>query len=175
MGMIIDPLRIKEKDLPLIVLVDDRRSFLGWAIKSHSHGNYNHICEMHEIGRIASQDFVGFRERDMETYMKPYIFMKFWSYKNLTEKIAKNWKEIIQADLDAPWRARRYDILGIIGQFLHIRKLQNPHLKYCSERVAGHMRMALKMALLPQRTPSELNKFFKTKEEMEVFGYWFNE
>ena len=35
--MIINPHKL---DIPTFVLVDDRRSFIGFAIKNHSHGCY---------------------------------------------------------------------------------------------------------------------------------------
>lgn len=168
--MKINPLLFKG---PIVVIVDDRRSFLGFLIKSHSHGNYSHIMEINDMGYVASQDFVGFRERPIEDYMKSHHFLKFWEYKDLTEEQKDKWLTLIQADFDAPWKARRYDILGIIGQFFHIRWLQNPHLKYCSERVATHMRMVFGMDIPTQRTPSELNKIFKESGKMKVGGYWF--
>lgn len=161
------------KNLPVIMIVDDRRSLLGFLIKSHSNGNYNHICKIHKPGLIASQDVVGFRERSVEEYMRPHYFLKFWRYKNVTEEQRKKWLSLIQADLDAPWVRRRYDILGIIGQFLHIRWLQNPHTKYCSERVASQLREIFNMYIPPQPTPSDLNKIFKENDNMEVVGYWF--
>lgn len=168
----INPLLLKG---PIVMLADDRRGLLGFLIKSHKHGgNYNHICEINDMGRIASQDFVGFRERSISNYIKPHYFLKFWEVKDMPVEQKESWLAIIQADLDAPWKTRRYDWLGIIGQFLHIRWLQNPHTKYCSERVASHLRIALGMEIPFQPTPSELNELFKKNDKMKVTGYWFD-
>lgn len=172
---IIDPRKIKPSDLPLVMLIDDRRGLLGFLIKWHSKGNYNHICEMHTPGFVASQDPVGFQEKPIEYYMRPFYHIKFWQYKAITEVQRQSWLNTLRAELDAPWRRRRYDFLGIIGQFLHMRWIQNPFIKYCTERVAEHMRNILRLAIPKRRTPSEMNMAFHGIKEMKVFGYWFKE
>ena len=55
---IVDTHSILNKDLPLIVLADDLRSFLGWGIKAHTSGQYSHIMAMVEPGMFASQGWV---------------------------------------------------------------------------------------------------------------------
>ena len=170
---IINPLKVKQEDLPLIVLCDDRRSFFGWFIKSHSKGNYNHIMEFSEPGQFVSQDPAGYREVDVETYMKPFILMKFWSYENITEAQKKCLHEIIEADLNAPWRFRSYDWLGLVGQLLHIKWLQNPHKRYCSERVAEHLRFVFKIEIPKHPTPSGINSILENIPGMKIQGYWF--
>ncbi len=52
---------IKQSDLPLWVLSDNRRSFIGFIIK-HASGNYNHFMEMRKLTHFASQNFNGFKE-----------------------------------------------------------------------------------------------------------------
>ena len=171
----IDPTKIPEADLPLICLADDRRGLLGFFIKSHTSGNYNHVQEMHEVGQFATQDPVGYREVPLERYLKPFMLLKFWKVKNLTEAQRKFWLEIIRLDLDAPWKDRRYDWIGIFGQILKIPWLNNPHLKYCSERVADHLRKS-KIKDLPEHpTPSALNMIFNLNEIFEVYGYWIQD
>ncbi len=170
----IDPYKIKEKDLPLIVLADDRRGLFGFLIKSHSRGNYNHIMEMHKPGYFATQDPTGYREIPVKKYLKSFIILKFWSIPLLGEALRKKWKEIIQADLNAPWVDRKYDYLGIIGQFLRIRWLNDPHLYYCSERVAKHLSFIIDIKLA-HPTPSELNKYFKKDKRFKVYGRWFGD
>ena len=82
---------IEEKDLPLIILSDDRRGFLGWGIKSHSGGNYSHIMEYHKLGFFASQNFNGFREVPIEKYLKSRYLLKVWKYKDLSDEKKKKW------------------------------------------------------------------------------------
>lgn len=169
---IIYPLELKEKDLPLIVLLDDRRGWLGFLIKRHTSGVYGHIAEMVYPGYFASQDFVGYREVDVEKYLKPHITLKFWRIKDITDKEKQLWREVVEADLNAPWVRRRYDILGFIGALLHIRWLQNPHIEYCGEKVADRFRSVFNLIVPKQSTPSELNKFMEEHKRFECIGYW---
>lgn len=172
---IIDPNKIKEEDLPLVCLVDDRRSFLSWIIKAHTSGNYNHIMEYHRGGYFASQSYRGFREIKIGKYMKSHLFLKFWKVKNLTQDQKEKWESLIRAELRRPWWDRRYDYLGVVGQFLKIRWLNNPWLKYCSERVAEHLRKALGKIVKSHPTPSELDRDFKLQDNMELYGYWMSD
>ena len=173
--MLIDPLKIKQSDLPLVVLVDDRRGLLGFLIKMHTKGNYNHIAEMHIPGYIATQDPVGFREVPIEKYMRSHHHLKFWQYTPITVEQRQEWVNTLKNELNAPWRRRRYDFLGIIGHMLHIPWLNNPFIKYCTERVAEHMRGILQLILPKQATPSKMNLEFHGINGLKVFGYFFEE
>lgn len=168
----IDPLTIPEKDLPLIVLSDDRRGFLGFGIKAHTHGNYNHAMVMHKKGYFASQNPGGYKEIPLETYLKPHITLKFWQYTNMSAKKKKALLKAIQSDLKAPWYKTKYDYLGIVGQFLRIRWLNNPWASYCSERVAVYCRKIWKLIIRYKPSPSELNEDFKKIVKMKVYGYY---
>lgn len=169
-----DPRDVKIEDLPLIVCVDDRRSFLGWVIKHHTHGEYNHIMEMHRPGFFASQDPVGYREVPVESYMKEWITLKFWKHAELSEQLVIRWIHSVQNDLNEPWWKRRYDFLGIVGQLLNIPGLNGP-AKYCSEMVAHRLRIIANMPAPVHPTPSQLNELFKTWKEMKVFGRWLGD
>lgn len=171
----IDPKKLKEDDLPLIVLSDDRRSFIGWAIKAHSSGNYNHIMELYRPETLASQDFRGFRELSIDKYMKSFMFLKFWRVKIMTKEQQEAWISSVKEDLLAPWRERRYDFLGLLGQLLPgkwTRSLNNPRTRYCSERVAVRLRKIFNSNIPKHPNPSELDELFKTMPEMECLGYW---
>ena len=174
-NIIINPYDIPEDKLPLIVCVDDRRSLLGFLIKSHSGGQYNHICEFHRLDTFVSQDPQGYREVPINNYMKPYLLMKFWSVKSATAKQKDLWWDIIEADLNAPWKFRAYDFLGFLGLALNIPWLQNPHKRFCSERVAEHLIKVFNMDLPRHSTPSALNEAFKTMPNMELLGYFFQD
>jgi len=164
---------IKESDLPLICLVDDRRGFMSWIIKAHSRGNYNHIQELHKLTHFASQDFKGFREVPIEKYLKPHITLKFW--KPILDKNEKQlWKDCIGLELQESWWKRRYDFIGLLGQLLPFRwtrKLNNSWTRYCSERVRERIITILEVFGPRHSTPSEWNQLFKGVKEMELFGY----
>lgn len=172
----VDPRTFTEADLPIIVLSDDLRGFIGWAIKFHTSGNYNHAFIMHKPGMMVSQDFGGFRERSIDRYLVPTQMLKFWRIKDLNP----NEKAIIQAAITQrlalpPWR-RAYDFLGtFVGQFLRIKWIQSPWQEYCSEQVnddyISHIPRVARMGI-KEPFPSELDSVFRNyPEEMEVVGY----
>ncbi len=177
----INLLEIPEHDLPLIVLSDDRRGFIGWLIKAHTHGQYNHVMEMHEPGLLATQAITGYKEISIKKYMKPNIMLKFWKIKDLTYDQRRSWLSIVWADLRAPWMRRRYDFFGaIVGQGLakiwpKFRYLNNPYTDYCSEKTNTHMRKSTGMPIPKQLSPSGSNNFYKTQSNMEVYGRWYGD
>lgn len=167
---LINPYLIPKKDLPLIVLTDDRRSFLSWAIKHHSQGNYNHSMIMVKEDFFVSQDFAGYREVQIKTYQKNHIRLKFWKVKDITTEEKQKINEAVVRDLKAPWFKRRYDFLGIAGQFLGLRWINNTWTRYCSERIRDYYKDILKLPVHP--TPSEINAICKTSSRMNEYGYW---
>ena len=167
---IINPLEIPERDLPLIVLTDDRRSLISWIIKARTKRNYGHVMELYRPDWYASQNFGGFKEVPIIKYIKPQIILKLWK-PILTDEQRKLWISMVRADLRAPWINRRYDWLGVIGQALGIRGLQIEAMKYCSERVNARLRLVYKTQFPYQQTPGEQNEMFKKDNRFELFGY----
>lgn len=162
----INPHEIKE--FPVVILVDNRRSFLGWAIKHHSKGCYNHAMILYMSDFCASQDAT-YKTVNIIKYLQPYITLKFWAY---TGKKKDELIESIKKDLTSPKAKRRYDYLGILGHLLKLKWLNNPKTYYCSERVAKHLRdIGMKFPLHP--SPSKLNQLFKKKKNMKVIGRWY--
>ena len=179
----INPYSIKAADLPKIILVDDRKSLFGKAIKWHTKEKYTHVMEMHKEMKVASQDLGGFKERSLEDYLQPHITLKFCSYQDespIAYKKREKWKESIQADLTPPpgffakikhfWQ-NRYDFLGIIGQLLGVRWINNPWKKYCSERVARRMRKVLMIFVKLHPRPSEIDDVINSDSRLKVDGY----
>lgn len=166
----IDPLLIDEKDTPLIVLVDDMRGFFSWVIKHHSHGNYSHVMLMIKPGYFATQSLLGFREVKVKAYMKNNIRLKFWQVIGLIGEERQKIIERVNKDLRAPWWKRRYDFLGILGQFIGFRWINNPWTRYCSERVRDYFQDILNIPIHP--SPSEINAICKTNTRMKEFGIW---
>jgi hypothetical protein len=170
---LIDPSDILPIDCPVIVLVDDLTSFWGWAIKSHSQGNYNHAMIMYRPGWVASQDLCGYRKRPITDYLQPHIILKFWKPFITGQEKEAIIKKIL-ADLKKPWWSRMYDLLGIAGQAIHIRWLQNPWKRYCSERVAEDLMIvdSLKNIFPKRPSPSGLNNIFNQNTgQFKLLGY----
>ena len=172
---IIDPLALTQDQMPVIVLCDDLRGFLGWIIKAHTSGNYCHAMIMRQPGQTVTQNNV-LKEIPILGYMKPAEMLKFWRIKNLTADEAKIIFDAIAKDLAKPWWKRMYDLVGLIGQAVWMPFIQTPGLNYCSENVAKYMRMIPRFkAWLPAEVnPSKMDAVFKShSEDMELVGYWF--
>lgn len=172
----LEPKKLKKEDLPLVVLVDDKRSFMGFAIKAHSRGNYSHIMDMVKPGIVATQSPTGFKELPIDRYMGPQFQMKFWCYKGITKRQKRAWREVVQKGLNDPWWKRSYDFLGIIGHLIPgrwTRKLNVPFTRYCSERVAENLRRTFGLKIPKHLSPVELNTYFESNKNFEVYGYWF--
>ncbi len=174
---IINPKEIKINDLPLIVLSDDRRGFIGWIIKQHSKGSYNHVMMMTRPGYLASQGFLTYAEIPVEKMMKPGIMLKFWRYNPIkhNEKIDIN--IAIANDLKKNWFKRSYDFLGIVGQFTGLRWIQSPWKFYCSEIVAKYLRLIpeLKDKIPVHPSPADLNKLFHTIPGFVEYGCYLED
>lgn len=169
---IINPLDIKEADLPLIVLADNLRSFIAWGIKKHTKGKYSHIMEMHRVGYFATQGCT-YKEVPVRLYMSGKHRLKFWKCKGLTPQAREEWLDMTARELNASWWKRKYDVLGIIGQAIFLRFINNPWTKYCSERVATKIRKFFAILVPKHPSPSDCNKaLIDDSRTAEVYGYW---
>lgn len=178
--MYTDPKKFTESDLPLIVLADDLRGFIGYAIKSHTKGNYNHAFIMHRPGFCVSQDFGGFKEHPIDVYLTEGMMLKFWKVRNLNalEKITV--LSNIKKRLQYPWWKTTYDFLGVlVGQVSGLRWIQNPFQMFCSEQVRYDFLAPFKRTneiIRQQPSPAELDKAFKSNPNVFTpAGYWWND
>jgi len=173
----LDPRTLTEVDLPIMVLADDLRSFVGWGIKNHTSGNYNHVMISHKPWLMISQGFGGLNEIKMEAYLTPNQMLKFWRIKDLTQGEKNTIYRNCVKRLSLPWYRKQYDYLGILGQFLHLRFIQNPWTTYCSEQVRLDYISEIPRAakLVPKEpSPSDLDRIFKAHPEVfECLGYYF--
>lgn len=175
--VIINPLMdLQIKDLPVIVLVDDARSFIGWGIKHHTNGNYNHAMIMTKLGAVATQNWV-YKEMPLQEYLKPQLMLKFWTYTPMSGVSRRGIEEMVIKDLKKPWWGRRYDFLGIVGQFTGIKWIQSPWANFCSEIVAKYLRTVpqLTKTIPKEPSPSGLNDLFNKTPGFVCLGYWFCE
>lgn len=167
---IISLLEIKKVSLPLLVLTDDIRGAISFSIKAHSKGNYNHTMWLIEPGVLASQGGM-YKRVPLEKYMTGRHRLKLWQPDlSGTEKLELI--ETINKALDAPWWTRTYDYIGIFGQLVGLKCIQNPWQDYCSEKDSAYIRKYIpEIPLRP--SPSQLNKACEKIEKMKYFGHWF--
>ena len=79
----------------------------------------------------------------------------------------------VEKDVNKKWYKRRYDILGIFGQLIGIRKLNNPKIKYCSEDVIARLRKLGCNYIDPHYNPPQLNKYMSSCSEFNYEAHWF--
>jgi hypothetical protein len=180
--MPINPYKITQEKLPLIVLSTLSSGFIAMWIRWFTKASYSHAMSMINPGEFASQGNT-FSQAPLWRYVKKNGRLKFWKIKDL-----KNWERNkimsrVNKRLRLPYWKRMYDYLGIFGQATKLRFINNPWKPYCSEQVKydcldGIIDLAVldkngKIVKLPKHpSPKDLNEFFKIHPRMEVYGRW---
>ena len=169
---VLKDLELNPTFIPCVCLVDDRQSFLGWAIKSHESGNYNHAMTMISPNYVASQNPGGYKISKIDGYKSKRFYLKFWQPLKVTDYQLIKWREVIAQGVSAPWWQRRYDFLGIIGQLINVPKIHSPWGKFCSERVRDELVSVFECCkdMRKQPSPADCNEYFKTHKEWFVKG-----
>jgi hypothetical protein len=169
---VLKDLELNPSFIPCVCLVDDRQSFLGWAIKSHESGNYNHAMTMISPNYVASQNPGGYKISKIDGYKSKRFYLKFWQPLKVTDYQLIKWREVIAQGVSAPWWQRRYDFLGIFGQLVNVPKIHSPWGKFCSERVRDELVSVFECCkdMKKQPSPADCNEYFKTHKEWFVKG-----
>lgn len=171
----IDPRQIPDHLFPQAVHVDDRRGTFGYAIKSHTKDNYNHVMFYIRPGVLASQSPKGFREVPIDDYMQPQYMLKFWNI-DLTPEEKNKLLECIANKLKEKRSWISYDWLAIFGQAICVKWIQNPFQDDCTENVRSILRAARPGIVLPAHpSPADLNKAFANDPLFKIYGYWWND
>ena len=175
------PYKMMCDDLPLIVLSDHSSGFIQWAIKWRTKANYNHVMSMIYPGLFTSQGNT-FSEVPLDRYMTKNSRLKFWRIKDLTLEEESLIRGRILRRLALPWWKRGYDYLGILGQAVGLKFINNPWNVFCSEQVLKDWLegiISLRIVdgdnvteLSEHPSPKDLNEFFKNHPRMEVYGRW---
>ena len=172
----INPYEITFEDFPVFVFSDDMRGFLSWGIKAHTSGSYSHGMVMIRPDKVVTQGMT-YKEIDIGIYLTGRHRLKFWKYNGLSKPKKIEIITKIEDDLSQPWWKRRYDFLGIVGQFIKVPWINNPWINFCTERLSGYLRMIpeIKDKIPKHPSPADLNKLFKTIENMEVIGRFYGD
>jgi hypothetical protein len=159
---------IPEKDLPLIVLSRNYYSHFATEIGQTTKSLWNHFMWMIHPGKFATQDWI-FHEVPVVDYLDGSYNLKFWTCSIWNSVRRLLLIRTIEDYLKLPWYRRQYDVLQILGIKLHIRKLQLPFWKICSDwadeigvvdpRFIGH-----------HMTPGEVNEWCKKTGDYVVYG-----
>ena len=164
----VNPLKLKKKDMPMVVFEADNKGLISFLIRRFS-GQYNHAMWLTQNG-FASQGLT-FNLVPVESYMKQGIKLKFFKIVDLTKEERAAIYTLIQKRIDAPWWRKRYDFLGIFGQFIGLRKINNPLTSYCSEQMADDLTLTI-VNIKGKPTPEELEEFVKVHPRFEYVGHY---
>lgn len=151
------------------VLSDNLRSFLGWGIKVHEGGCYNHFMWLIEKGTLASQGFWGYKIEPLDDYLGGYR-LKIWDLFGFTEEHKQKVLAAIKVELARPWYKNCYDVLAYPGQLLGIHWLQTPGMEICSDK-AKYLRLIDGSFDLKYPDPEQVNTWLtEHPEKYKVYG-----
>lgn len=162
-------LAIPREDLPLVVLSDNLRGLLGWGIKRHTQGSYNHAMWFWWPGQVASQGLF-YRNVPLEKYLRGQHRLKFWHNPSWDWFDVRAIRNAIRFRLSDPWYRRLYDFRGIVGHCVGLRWIQSPWRYYCSEDVARVLSLIEPEFSQRWPSPAEVNRWCKSMSQMRVYG-----
>jgi len=162
-----DVLNIPTKDLPLLVLSDNVRSFISWGIKAHESGMYNHLMLMIEPQLFATQNLM-FCQEPVKNYLKKHR-LKFWHNPYWTNKERQALIRKVKKDLAQPWYKRIYDVVAIVGQAIHCESLQIPGIDICSDK-AAYLKVVDPLYNLKHPSPPDVNRWMQKQTRYQVYG-----
>ena len=159
--------------MPVMVLVGHSTDMTSWLIRWFTGSSYNHVMWLYRTGFCASQDLT-YQSKDIKKYMHVASRLKFWAVELLPIQRRKLYLKI-QRRLALPWYKRRYDFLGVLGQILGLRVINNPWVDYCSESVCNDLKEV--MSGCPVKpSPQDLNEFAeKHPESFTYLGHWLGD
>lgn len=164
-------INIPEEDLPLMVLSRNYYSHIATEITEFQGSVWNHFMWMIHPKKVVSQDML-LHEIGIENYLQGKHQLKFWA--------SSKWGSInrlllvrtLEDCLKKPWYKRRYDVLQILGIKLHLRKLQIPWMRICSDW-ADELKLMDKNFIGEHMTPGEVNEWCKKQETYSVYGKFY--
>lgn len=164
-------LNLKKEDLPLIVLSRNYYSRIATEISVFDHSVWNHFMWMVHPGKIITQNWT-FKEVPVEEYLKGQHQLKFWSSPSWSAQSRLMLQNQLEEELKKPWWKHRYDVLQIVGIKLHIRMLQIPWMKICSDW-ADCIKVLDKEFAGKHLTPGEVDRWCREQKNYQVFGRYF--
>lgn len=164
-------LNIPKSHLPLLALTDNALSWFGLMIRKHQRGLYNHSMWLYRPRTFASQEIPTYRNMDVKKFAHNSR-IKLWHNPNWTEAQKATINVQIATRLAQPWYRRLYDFAGILGHFINKPSFHSPWQEYCSEGVGSTLALIDSSFLLSYPTPSDINKWCKDQDNMQVYGYY---
>lgn len=161
--------RIPRKDLPLLLLSDNQRSWISTAIKRHQEGYYNHLMWMHEPGYVVSQGWT-IKEEPIDKYLLTHR-LKFWTCNAWSVEDRLVIRKYLFGLTRLPWYKRMYDPLQILGKWIGLNWLQIPgNMRICSDHADILAVVDLNWAVGLHLSPPEVNRKMIESDRYRVYG-----
>jgi hypothetical protein len=171
---------VENEKFPLVVFASHSTSLFSFLIRWRTNGMYNHAMLQVNAVRFASQGVVAYDLVPVRDYKKRGNRLKF-IHLNINEDARKAVFESISEKLQKSKIKRRYDFLGIIGQAIGFKWLNNPWTHFCSEDIVHHIKKAIPyikedeehtfqaILNLPKHgSPAEVNEYMKKLADVFV-------
>lgn len=167
----IDVRKIEKSDCPMIVFSTSRWNLFNYLTGWKTKGLWTHVMVLTQPDTLLTQDWAGLRSVPLANYLKKDMRLKFWKIKNLNQS-QRDWINLnIYRAMRSPWWTRQYDFLGIFGQAVGWKALNNPWKKFCVERVQSILDGVVDQGPA-HADPEQYNDALKLNPRMEVYGYW---
>lgn len=178
-----DPRLISQNDLPLIVLSEQKNSFISFIIDWRTKGSFDHAMLSINCGKFACQSFSGYAEVDMKDYFIKGGQLRFIKLVNGNESFNQAFRSSVLSRLASPWYHKMYDFLGIFGQAIGQPWIHTPGLEYCSVDVIRHLKNAAKnlpdhdcqliLSIPAESSPQDLDNIICAHPEVfSIYGEW---
>ena len=172
--------RIQYHDLPFVVLTDCLSSWISALVVWHSNlrehvkHDYSHAMMWTVPGHFASQG-VTYESIPMDRYLGGKHRVKLWHRPDWDCVAKSHIRASVRQALNEPWQRRRYDVLGILGQWLYSltgvgRGVNRGNRYYCSERVRSHL--VDEAIPLAHPSPADLDKYFEGSPDWQCYGVY---
>lgn len=165
-----DVMALDPGGMPLMVLANGYTSVFGLMIALVTKGFWTHFMWLRRPDQFASQWwwFTLFHV----THFRKYS-LKLWHNPNWTTEEKNILNELIDLRLAQGKWTTHYDVIGVLGEFLHIPWL-NSKKDFCSETI--HFLSVIDPACAEwlkgcaSPTPEEVNTWLKTQPKYRVYG-----
>lgn len=154
-----DLANVPEEKLPMLVISDNLQGLFGLLIKLVTKSFYSHFMWLYRPGVMATQSW-WFHDREVTSFKKNSLKV-FWCPTWTPEQRQTLIQVIDKCISQGAWDTR-YDVLGVIGQFLGWDWLQSEKHQYCSEHIS-------KLALVDPNALEWLKHVRPTPEEVNIW------
>ena len=172
--------RIQYQDLPLVALTDNLTSWVSALVKLHSNlrhhekHDYSHAMLWTTPGHFASQG-LAYELVPLSYYLRGEHRVKLWYRPDWDVRAKARIRASVYRALREPWQKRRYDALGIVGQWLYSilgvgRWVNRGNRYYCSERVRSHLED--EPIPLAHPSPADLDRYFEGSPHWQCYGVY---